>query len=230
MNSNIENGPSATKTPAYVRYATFTSALDALRNHGIPASGRIDKTIWASQSGSVQGQLILSFKFLGLIDAQNRVLPTLPPVVAANSASERRPLLKKIIEDKYQDIISRDLTTISPGQLQEAFRKFEINGSTLISATRFFVKACAELGIPIAKRFSEKTRASGPRKKRAGNPTKRGESVSSHAGNRELGQVNGHTSWEAQLLSKFPAFDPAWSDDLKAKWFEGFGRLMESRP
>ena len=35
-----------------------------------------------SQSGSVRGQLILAFKFLGLIDPENRVLPVLPPLVS----------------------------------------------------------------------------------------------------------------------------------------------------
>ena len=28
------------------------------------------------------------------------------------------------------------------------------------------------------------------------------------------------------LLSKFPSFDPSWPDDVKAKWFEGFDRLL----
>jgi hypothetical protein len=31
-----------------------------------------------------------------------------------------------------------------------------------------------------------------------------------------------------ELLSKFPALDPAWPDDVKAKWFEAFDRLMNS--
>jgi hypothetical protein len=80
--------------------------------------------------------------------------------------------LKKLIEDKYRNILALDLETISQGQLDEAFRKFEISGSTLTRATRFFVKACTELGIPIAKRFSERSRPSGPRKKRSNGAAK----------------------------------------------------------
>src|ERR1700738_856983 len=30
------------------------------------------------------------------------------------------------------------------------------------------------------------------------------------------------TEFMSQLLAKFPPFDPTWTDDLKAKWFEGF--------
>jgi hypothetical protein len=33
-------------------------------------------------------------------------------------------------------------------------------------------------------------------------------------------------SWQQLLLSKFPSFDPAWPDDVKTKWFEGFNQLM----
>jgi hypothetical protein len=218
--------PQETITPPYVPWATFISALDALRNHGIPASSKIDKTIWESQSGSIRGQLIQAFKFLSLIDEGSRVLPALPTLVAAQSAEERKPLLKKLIEQKYRDIIALNLQTISPGQLDDAFRKLGISGSTLKAATRFFIKACGELGIPIAQRFSERTRATGPRgprKKKAANAQNKpnGQDPVQHVGN---------GSWEEQLLSKFPSFDPAWSDELKTKWFAGFERLMGAKP
>jgi hypothetical protein len=29
------------------------------------------------------------------------------------------------------------------------------------------------------------------------------------------------------LLAKFPDFDPAWPDDIKAKWFSGFDTFMK---
>lgn len=214
-------------TPPYVPYATFISALETLRTHGIPASGKIDKTIWESQSGSIRGQLLLAFRFLGLIDDNNRVLPTLPPLVAAQTPVERKPLLKKLVEEKYRDIIGLNLLTITQGQLDEAFRKFGISGSTLKAATRFFVKACAELGIPIAQRFSERTRATGPR----GPRKKKAASAQNNKLNGQ-DQIQQHVggSWEEQLLSKFPSFDPAWSDELKAKWFAGFERLMGAKP
>jgi len=30
----------------------------------------------------------------------------------------------------------------------------------------------------------------------------------------------------SQLLEKFPTFDPTWPDEIKAKWFEGYERLL----
>ncbi|MFL6350824.1 MAG: hypothetical protein ACJ74Z_03105 [Bryobacteraceae bacterium] len=32
-----------------------------------------------------------------------------------------------------------------------------------------------------------------------------------------------------KLLAKFPEFDPAWTDDVKLKWFDAFDRLMKGR-
>jgi hypothetical protein len=39
----------------------------------------------------------------------------------------------------------------------------------------------------------------------------------------------GTAAWAELLLAKFPEFDPAWTDDVKLKWFDAFDRLMKSR-
>lgn len=36
-------------------------------------------------------------------------------------------------------------------------------------------------------------------------------------------------AWSELLLAKFPQFDPAWTDDVKLKWFDAFDRLMKGR-
>jgi len=213
-------------TPVYVPYATLISALENLRTHGIPGTGKIDKSIWDTQSGAIQGQLLIAFRFLGLIDDNNRVLPNLP-LLTKSSPEERKGQLKRIIEEKYKSIVSLDLNTISQGQLEEAFRAMNVSGSTLVRAVRFFVKACQECGIPISKRVSEKVRGAAssiPRKRKASNGGKR-EEEDSH---RDPGLGNQAKAIEDKLLDKFPPFDPSWSDELKTKWFEGFERLMKS--
>jgi hypothetical protein len=214
-------------TPVYVPYATLISSLENLRTHGIPGTGKIDKSLWDTQSGAIQGQLLIAYRFLGFINDQNQVLPALPPVVKASEA-ERKVLLKAIIEDKYRNVISQDLNTISSGQLDDAFKAFNVSGSTLVRAIRFFVKACEECGIPISKRISAKTRATGttPRKRRSQNGAKRDDlPPTDPLSGKENPPVK---AIEDKLLDKFPAFDPSWPDDLKAKWFAGFERLMKS--
>ena len=213
-------------TPVYVPYATFNTALNSLRADGIPGTGTIDKTLWDSQSGAIQGQLILAFKFLGLIDENRKVQPGLPELVEASDET-RKPLLKKLIEDKYKNIIALDLSTISEGQLSDAFRGYDISGSTLVRAVRFFVKACQEVGIPISSRIAEKKRASSstPRRRRGTNGGRRNDGSSEGAS----GSTPSGKNWEEQLLAKFPEFDPTWPEELKSKWFEGFDRLLKAK-
>jgi hypothetical protein len=212
-------------TPVYIPWATLISSLDNLHTHGIPATGKIDKSLWETQAGSVQGQLILAYRFLGFIDSNNKVLPPLPPVADA-TPEKRKELLRKIVEDKYATVLSKGLETISPGQLKQAFEAFGVSGSTLDRAIRFFIKACQELGIPISKRVSEKLRtlSPGPRKARRSNGAK---PVDEEEEPDDRPRHN--ATWEEKLLEKFPAFDPAWPDDLKTKWFAGFKDLMETK-
>jgi hypothetical protein len=213
-------------TPVYVPYATLISSLENLRTHGIPGTGKIDKSIWDTQSGAIQGQLLIAFRFLGLIDDQNRVLPALPLLVKA-TPEERKALLKKIIEEKYKSVVSLDLKTISQGQLEEAIRGLNVSGSTLVRAIRFFVKACQECGIPISKRVSERVRgpiSMTPRKHKPSNGVRR-QSEDPHT---PPSSTPSARTLEDKLLEKFPPFDPSWPDALKTKWFEGFDRLMKS--
>ena len=220
--------PGTTSTPVYVPYATFISALEALKRDGIPGTGKIDKTLWDSQSGAIQGQLLLAFRFLGLIDEHNKVLPPLAPLVEA-TPEDRKPLIRKLIEKSYAPVLAHDLDTISQGQLDEQFRLLGVGGSTLLRAVRFFIKACQETGITISKRVSEKVRGGAnplPRKRRAGNGTRNNNGDSTNPPMTPTPAA----SWEAQLLAKFPDFDPDWPDELKDKWFAGFDRLMGAKP
>jgi hypothetical protein len=36
--------------------------------------------------------------------------------------------------------------------------------------------------------------------------------------------------WHQMLAEKFPHFDPAWNDDIKAKWFEAYFELFKIYP
>jgi hypothetical protein len=207
------------------------SSLDSLKKNGIPSTGKIDKTLFDSYAGSVRTQLLGAYRFFGLTDNNNLVEPLLPELVNSDTEARKR-LLKGLIEQKYARILALDLGTISQGQLDEAFRTFNINGSTLVRAERFFVKACVELGIPISKRISEKSAGkstANPARSTKGRSKSGGAKRDNKAENMSAKPVPRTPTWEDKLLNKFPVFDPKWPDDLKAKWFEGFERFMGAK-
>lgn len=216
-------------TPAYLPYPTLISSLESLKKNGIPNTGKIDKTLFDNYAGSVQTQLLGAYRFFGLTDANNLVQPKLPELVNADPEGRKR-LLKALVEEKYARVIALDLPTISQGQLDEAFRAFNVTGSTLVRAERFFVKACLELGITISKRISDKGTKNAsatprpPRRVKA-NGAKRDEKPEQA----DAKPATRLPTWEDKLLQKFPVFDPKWPDDLKTKWFEGFERLMAAK-
>jgi hypothetical protein len=40
-------------------------------------------------------------------------------------------------------------------------------------------------------------------------------------------EVPYQTPWDTMLLTKFPTFDPTWSDEVKLKWFAAFDELLK---
>ena len=43
----------------------------------------------------------------------------------------------------------------------------------------------------------------------------------------DLEEIPVRMYWDKMLLTKFPTFDPTWSDEVKLKWFEVFNKLLE---
>ena len=60
---------SVRQSAPYLPFRTFLNALEAL-NHGVPPL--IDRGIWRTQPGGVQGQIMGSLRFFGLIDDSNK--------------------------------------------------------------------------------------------------------------------------------------------------------------
>lgn len=151
------------KVPPYLPLKTFLGALDALRE-GVPR--RIDRAIWRSQSGAIQGQIMVAFRFFGLLDDTDT--PTLPLLekIAKADESERKKLLRPLVEQHYQPIIAHDLRKMTPAMLNEEMGKFNVSGSTLRKAVTFFLQTVKHLDLPRSHFLDDKTRTS-PRPRRA---------------------------------------------------------------
>ncbi len=161
-----------TGTPAYIPWKTFTNTLDALA-HNMP--NRIDPSAFPGQSGTVKNQLLLTFRFFGLIADDGKPTPTLLAVSVADE-SQRRAALRKLIEQKYQPLFALNLMKTTPAEFAEQMTKvYNVTGDTRLKATRFFLAALAYLEIEVSGLLlRDKTKPVGngttPRRRRVTRP------------------------------------------------------------
>jgi hypothetical protein len=210
---------------AYVPFASFCTALDYLKTHGTPS--KIDGSVFPTFSGGLVSHLLLSMRFLNLIDERGTPTSELAAVVDDQT---RKQALAQLLPRAYASLFRQvDLAKASPSELDSALREQGVNGATGRKARAFLLKAAGYAGLPISKYLSKRTRSTGPRKSAARKnkheaapaipetlaPLPRGNS-----------EQDSGTSWQQMLLAKFPNFDPAWTDDVKSKWFEAFDKLM----
>jgi hypothetical protein len=73
----------------------------------------------------------------------------------------RRPLLRTLIEKRYQRLIALDLNRTSPRQLEEAMREYGLSGATHKKALSFFLQAARYAGIPMSPLLKARTRTAG---------------------------------------------------------------------
>jgi hypothetical protein len=159
---------STTATPAYIPWKTFTNTLDTLAGH---MPNRIDKSAFPGQSGAVQGQLILAFRFFGLIGDDGRPTDALH-AVAVKDEPARKLALRKLVENKYAALFALNLLKTTPSEFAEQMTSaYKVTGDTRLKATRFFLAATQYLGIdvsPLLQRDKTKPASNGgtTRKKR----------------------------------------------------------------
>ncbi|HVX66081.1 MAG TPA: hypothetical protein VHA11_05755 [Bryobacteraceae bacterium] len=140
----------------YVPFKTFLTSVETFER-GVP--NQLDRSVWPSYSGAIQGQLLGAYRFLGLMD-ENLAPAAALRELAANR--ERRPaLVRALVERHYRALIALDLTRTSPRQLDEAMRKYGLTGATHKKAMSFFLQAAQYGGLPISPLLKAKTRVAG---------------------------------------------------------------------
>ncbi|HEV2498120.1 MAG TPA: hypothetical protein VGY31_00895 [Terriglobia bacterium] len=154
-----ENGATA---PPYLPLKTFFTGLDALRE-GVPK--KIDRGIWRTQSGAGQAQIMITLRFFGLVDDSDNPNPLLEKIAKADE-SERKKLLKPLVEQHYKSIIAHDLTKMTPKMLDDEIgAAFGLNGDTRRKAITFLLQMAKYLEMPLSPFLSDQTRATPSRRK-----------------------------------------------------------------
>jgi hypothetical protein len=133
-------------SPPYVAFSTFLSSLDRLKP-GIP--NQIDRSVWQSFSGAVQGQLLNAYRFLGLVDEHDSPTEDLFPLVQSDETHRKKPLAS-LLTKRYPSLIALDLTKATTKQLNDGIIALGVSGETAKKAHAFFLKAARFAEVPLS--------------------------------------------------------------------------------
>ncbi len=154
------------RIPPYVSYRTFSNFLAELRARGIPS--RIDRSVMAHKSGTIQSQLLLTLAYLGLVKDSGQITPRLQKLLESEEA-ERKALLREIIQTSYDFAFDRNfgLKTATSNQAEEVFQKTGASGETVRRCIAFFLAAAKDSGIPVSSYIKPHRRRKSTSSKRA---------------------------------------------------------------
>jgi len=153
---------SASGTPPYVSFATFTTALDYLASRGI--SSRVNASVFPLMSGTKARYVLVAFRFLGLIDDDGSPKPDLAQLVEERT---RAQTLKRVIERSYSGLLSKvDLAKASPAELDAGLRIYNVTGTTHRKAKGFLIRAAQRSGMQVSGHLMKRTRMAGTRSTR----------------------------------------------------------------
>ncbi|MBI2412749.1 MAG: DUF5343 domain-containing protein [Deltaproteobacteria bacterium] len=230
-----EAGEEKKSIPPYLPYKTFSNFIERLKV-GVPS--RIDRSLMGSFSGAAQAQLLSTLKYLGLISPNGIPTEGLKNLVNSEGPS-RVKNLHDIVKTAYPFLFENDidLTRITSKHLQELFENAGgITGGTVRKCIAFFVAISKEAGVELSPHIKVKATSVRSAPKRSGlerNSKAKSELPSTPPPqpyeSQPLSSQVATQTWEQLLLAKFPEFDPVWPDEVKAKWFDGFKELMDSR-
>ncbi|MBI4337395.1 MAG: hypothetical protein HY683_06170 [Chloroflexi bacterium] len=158
------HGPPA----VYIPFPTFRTAVETL-GQALPV--KLDRSVFPSQSGAVQGQILSAFRFLGLIDKDGAVQSVLKRLVAAHAErndEQFKIILKEILEVSYSALLALAKQNGSYAQLQEAMRGYSVSGTTLDRAIRFYLAAAKFTGLDVSPHWGsgKKLNKTAPRSRR----------------------------------------------------------------
>jgi hypothetical protein len=216
-----------TAVPPYVPYRSFRNFIETLKQ-GIPA--RIDRSVMSTMSGALQSQLTVALRYLGLTSEAGHPSSMLAALVNSEGA-QRATAMRTMLQTAYPYLFqSFDLKSATPRMLEERFAEQGASGGTLDKCMMFFLAAAKEAAIDLSPHLKTSRGPRGPRTRTVSRIARMPALVD------ESETINGDAGempWKQMLLSKFPSFDPSWSAEVQAKWFDAFDKLMkqsESEP
>lgn len=215
------------RVPPYVAYSTFLTLLKELKDNGLPP--QLDKSVLKRFAFGIQSQLKMALRSLSMLDG-DKPTPRLKAFVDAYETDQFPSLLLEVLKEVYPYVFALDLQTATPTMFADAFKASGAKGEDALRKCRsFFTHAAKAAGVSFGPRLengSVPRSSNGPRRK----PKAKTKVDANPADNSQNETLNTNQQGDGilgQLLGKFPDFDPAWPDEIKAKWFAGFDQFMK---
>ncbi len=226
MANMIEDTEKRPATPPNMSGVTLYNFVDT---HRKTLPNRIDRTLMKSVAGGDQARIISALQFLKLIKEDGKPRAGFEHLRDAKTEDEVKAAWADVLREAYSDVFNAlDLSSATQGQLEETFKDaYKIQGDTVRKAITFFLHLARSAGIPLSSYFKA-TRKRGPRT--PGTPKQKAQQTIRPNGVGEQDEEpydNRNAEIDRLLLDKFPAFDPTWSSEVQAKWFDAFGKLQE---
>jgi hypothetical protein len=149
-------------SPPYGSWGTLLNTIERMsKEGGIPA--QIDRSYLSNLPGSTQTELLQTMRSLGLIDEQMR--PTRDLELLVEDSEGRGGVMHTILTGRYEGPLALG-PFATQQQLEEEFRKYNIQGSTLRKAVRFFLAAAKYADISLSPHFRAPKDPARPRQTR----------------------------------------------------------------
>jgi hypothetical protein len=155
--------------PPYISYRTFTNFLNELRARGLPS--RVDRSVMAHKSGTIQSQLLLTLNYLGLLRGSGQPTDQLKQLIESEGP-QRQEVLRGILKTSYGFVFKSDigLQTATSNQAEELFQQTGASGETVRRSIAFFLASAKDSGIPISDYIKPHKRRRAVRPGRTGRP------------------------------------------------------------
>lgn len=204
--------------PPYVAYRTFKTFLESLK---VAIPSRIDRSVMSSYSGAVQAQLLQALKFFDLIGQNGHPKERLSQLVHSEGPG-REKLLNEMVHAYYSQLFTGDFDLMKATSSQLA-EQLGGSGETVRKCIAFLLPLLKDAGITLSPHIK-----GAPKRTNGGSKRRRVALLADTPPPPPPPPPAPVVGWSELLLSKFPSFDPAWPDDVKARWFDSFEKLMQS--
>jgi hypothetical protein len=221
------------RLPPYISYRTFQHFIEMLEQESVLPS-RIDRSYWGDKfSGSVGTQLIGALHFLGLIG--NDSAPTLHlKELVQRRGSQRNEVLKQITVDSYVFVLGKDFDgqKATHQQMEELLHKnFQLTDDVARKCIKFFVSLATEADVKVSP-FILKNHRNSPNSTIIKKPSRKITARTKidyiePTMFEEIPKTSPSGELMGNLLKKFPELDPAWTDEVKLKWFDAFFEMLK---